>query len=71
MALQEAIMKRPENDKWLDDALAKAIGSEKSEPDFEKWQQEHPEAIENLISQARQNSSASRSNIWQTIYISI
>ncbi len=41
-----------ENNNWLDDALAKAIGCEKREPDFAKWQQEHPEAMQILKSQA-------------------
>ena len=41
-----------ENNNWLDDALAKAIGGEKPEPDFAKWQQEHPEAVQMLKSQA-------------------
>lgn len=45
-------MKRLENDKWLDDALTKAIGSEKSQPDFERWKQDHPEAVEKLTSRA-------------------
>jgi len=51
-------MKRPENNKWLDDELTKAIGSEKSEPDFEKWQQSHPEAVETLTSRASRQFSA-------------
>ncbi len=41
-----------ENNNWLDDALAKAIGSEKREPDFAKWRQEHPQAVQMLKSQA-------------------
>lgn len=52
-------MKRPENNKWLDDVLAKAIGSEeKSEPNFEKWKQGHPEAVEMLTSRAGRQTSA-------------
>ncbi|MGA2679914.1 MAG: hypothetical protein ABSF37_11540 [Sedimentisphaerales bacterium] len=43
-----------ENNNRLDDALAKAIGSEKPDPDFAKWQQEHPEAMQMLKSQATQ-----------------
>jgi hypothetical protein len=53
-------MKRPENNKWLDDELTKAIGSEKTEPDFEKWHQSHPEAVEMLTSRAGRQTSASR-----------
>jgi hypothetical protein len=41
-----------ENNNRLDDALAKAIGCEKREPDFAKWQQEHPQAVQMLKSQA-------------------
>lgn len=41
-----------ENNNWLDDTLAKAIGGEKPEPDFGKWQQEHPQAVQMLKSQA-------------------
>lgn len=51
-------MKASENDKWLDDALGKVIGSEKSEPDFEKWKQSHPEAVEMLASRAGRQTSA-------------
>jgi len=45
-------MKASENNNWLEDTLAKAISSEKREPDFAKWQQEHPEALQMLKSQA-------------------
>lgn len=54
-------MKRPENDKWLDDALAETIGSEKTKPNFDKWKQEHPEAVEMLTSQAGREAQASPS----------
>ena len=53
-------MKRAENNKWLDDELTKAIGSEKTEPDFEQWRQSHPEAVEMLTSRASRQTSASR-----------
>jgi len=52
-------MKRPENNNWLDDALTKAIGSEKSKPDFEKWKQDHPQAVETLTSRAPLETSPS------------
>jgi hypothetical protein len=45
--------------KWLDDLLEKVIGSEKTEPDFEKWQQRHPQAVETLLAQAKRQSSTS------------
>ena len=62
-------MKRPENDKWLDELLSEAIGSKKSEPDFEKWQQSHSEAVEMLTSRAGRGSSADKRplDIWRII----
>lgn len=54
-------MKTPENDKWLDDALAEVIGSEKSGTDFEEWKQRHPETVEMLTSRADKEASASPS----------
>jgi len=62
-------MKRTENNKWLDNALGKVIGSEKSEPNFEKWQQEHRRAVEMLTSRASRGPSASKTpfNIWRII----
>jgi len=53
-------MKRPENDKWLDDALSNVIGSEKTESNFDKWKQEHPEAVEMLTSRVNRQTSASK-----------
>ena len=50
-------MERPENDKWLDDALAEAIGSEKTEPNFEKWKRTHRQAVEMLTSRAKSKTS--------------
>jgi len=41
-----------ENNNRLDDILAKAVGCEKRGPDFAKWQQEHPDAVQMLKSQA-------------------
>ena len=54
-------MKRPENNKWLDDALAETIGSEKTEPNFEKWKQEHQQAVEILTLRTDNGASASPS----------
>jgi hypothetical protein len=51
-------MKAPENNKWLDELLIEAIGSGKSLPHFEKWQQNHPEAVEMLTSRASRQSPA-------------
>jgi len=50
-------MKRPENDKWLDDALSETIGSEETRTDFEQWKQKHPEAVDMLTSRAKSKSS--------------
>jgi hypothetical protein len=46
-------MERPENNKWLDEALAETIGSEKPWTDFEQWKQQHPEAVKMLTSRAQ------------------
>ena len=53
-------MKRPENNKWLDDALSEAIGAEKSESNFDNWKQNHPEAVEMLTSRVSRQTSASK-----------
>jgi hypothetical protein len=53
-------MKRPENDKWLDEALAKAIVSEESKPNFEEWKQKHPEAVEMLTSRVSRQTSVTQ-----------
>ncbi|MBC8468924.1 MAG: hypothetical protein H8D56_05585 [Planctomycetes bacterium] len=50
-------MKRPENDKWLDEALSETIGSEKPRTDFEQWKQKHPQAVEMLTSRAKSKGS--------------
>jgi hypothetical protein len=55
------IMKRPENDKWLDEALSETIGSEKPGTDFEQWKQKHPQAVEMLTSRARSKTSTIKS----------
>jgi outer membrane lipoprotein-sorting protein len=63
-------MKTPENDKWLDDALIKAIGSEKVKPNFTQWKKDHPEAVKMLTSRTGPDefiSSKSVPNIWRTI----
>jgi ferric-dicitrate binding protein FerR (iron transport regulator) len=52
-------MGRPENNKWLDEALTETIGSEKPRTDFEQWKKQHPEAVKMLTSRAGKNASAS------------
>jgi hypothetical protein len=54
--LQEAIMKRPENNNWIDTALTEALAAEKSKPDFEGWKNTHREAVEMLTSRAARKS---------------
>ena len=51
-------MERLEDKNRLDEALTEAIGSEGKKPDFEKWKQEHPEAVEMLTSRADGRPSA-------------
>jgi len=46
-------MERPENNKWLDEALTETIGSEKSRTDFEQWKKQHPDAVKMLTSRAQ------------------
>jgi ferric-dicitrate binding protein FerR (iron transport regulator) len=41
-------MGRVNDDQWLDEALNEAIHSDDTQPDFEKWKQQHPEAVEML-----------------------
>ena len=53
-------MNTPENNNWLDEALSTAFGSNKSNPDFDKWRKAHPQAIERLTSQAGRNSSPAK-----------
>ena len=45
------------NNNWFDDALTKAIHRD-CRADFEKWQKEHPEAVEMLTSRAEAQRSA-------------
>ena len=47
-------MGRVNDDKWLDEALNKAIHSDDTRPDFEKWKASHPEAVEMLTSRTPQ-----------------
>lgn len=63
-------MKTPENNNWLDDALAKEIGSKKPQPNFQKWQQDHPQAIKTLTARSGTDGnipSTPLPSIWRTI----
>ncbi len=45
-------MERADNEKWLDEALDKALASRDTQPDFDSWQANHPEAVQRLTSPA-------------------
>ncbi|MBN1360853.1 MAG: FecR domain-containing protein [Sedimentisphaerales bacterium] len=45
-------MERPDNDNWLDEALDQAIASHDTQPDFDSWKANHPEAVQKLTSPA-------------------
>jgi len=47
-------MGRVNDDKWLDKALDKAIHSDDTRPDFDKWVANHPEAVKSLTSRTPQ-----------------
>ncbi len=53
-------MKRHNDDKWLDEALVKAIGAKKPPADFDRWKQDHPDAIDMLASQSAPRVSTRR-----------
>ena len=52
-------MERPENDKWLDEALTAVIGSTGTRADFKQWKQKHPQAVEMLTARAGDEALAS------------
>jgi len=56
-------MKRPENDKLLDEALSETIGSKKSRTNFEQWKQKYPEAVEMLTSRTSRTSRKETDNV--------
>jgi outer membrane lipoprotein-sorting protein len=50
-------MERPENNKWLDEALTETIGSKEMRTNFEQWKKQHPDAVKMLTSRAEKDSS--------------
>jgi len=62
-------MKASEKDKWLDRVISRLAPGDKPVPDFEKWQRDHPEAVQILKSSAGRHCgpSAGRAWIWRTI----
>ncbi|GEM_PF-1201801 len=53
-------MERPENNKWLDEALSDVIGSKKTRTDFKQWKQQHPDAVKMLTSRASGSTVSKR-----------
>jgi hypothetical protein len=49
-------MEPSENDKWLEKAISRAAPTDKPVANFEKWRQEHPEAIQVMKSQGDQSA---------------
>ena len=63
-------MKRPDDDKWLDDAISRAIGPRSAGPDFAQWQQTHGDAVRALETRAAQGSHVAKTQpktLWRTI----
>jgi len=60
-------MKASENDNWLDDALERAIGTEKKEANFESFKVRHGQAVEKLISRAGRDTATGSPNVWRMI----
>jgi len=60
-------MKRSEDNNWLDEALTEAIHSDRSTTDFDKWKENHPQAVEMLTSRAKESPKAAESplRIWR------
>ncbi|MBP7050358.1 MAG: FecR domain-containing protein [Phycisphaerae bacterium] len=58
-------MGRVNDDQWLDEALNKAIHSDDTRPDFQKWKADHPEAVEMLTSRTRSPGQRPH-RIWRT-----
>jgi len=50
-------MGRVNDEKWLDEALDKAIYSHDTQPDFDKWKTNHPEAVEMLTSRDKPDAA--------------
>jgi ferric-dicitrate binding protein FerR (iron transport regulator) len=47
-------MGRVNDDQWLDEALNQALHSDDTQPDFQKWIANHPEAVEKLTARTPQ-----------------
>jgi len=53
-------MERFEDKNWLDEVLTESIGAEDKKPDFKKWKEQHPQAVEMLTSRAGREPSAAK-----------
>jgi len=51
-------MKRPQDEKWLDEALTDVIGSKETRTDFEQWKKRHPQDVEILTSRAGRQAAS-------------
>jgi outer membrane lipoprotein-sorting protein len=49
-------MKSSEKDKWLDEVISRMAAVDKPVPNFEKWRQDHPKAVEALKLQAKRHT---------------
>jgi len=58
-------MKPPEKDKWLDEVISRMAAVDKPAPNFEKWRQDHPKAVEALKLQAKPTSLPK--NFWYRV----
>jgi len=50
-------MERVNDDNWLDEALDNAIASHDTQPDFEQWKANHPQAVEMLTSRDKPDAA--------------
>jgi len=59
-------MKKEEDEKWLDELIARTINEGKPQFDAEKWKEKYPEEFQLLKSRAGQ-ASAHQVNIWRRV----
>lgn len=52
-------MKSSKKDKWLDQLISRAADTDKPVPNFDKWLKDHPNAVQNLKTQAEHLRSKS------------
>jgi len=66
-------MGRVNDDRWLDEALTGAFGSDDTQPDFDRWKAHHPEAVEKLTTRTPppQRPPAIRSIRMNTLFVKL